>query len=457
MHDFILREIKDADISREIEKIGFDKSYVHKACEKFDYKNIKIYSLTPAQANIIKQTAISVGADCATHREVITGKAELSDCILGGSVSQIKKIAEKLKFQPFGLKELGEKLEKAARQLGSYAAKLGQTPSPDGERICGRTERSESGLRKDGAYCGEATNAELLEQRANSRQGWDGVISIDNREISQEQQSDMVLLPYRPIALSPSVVGILNLTPDSFSDGGMYNDFESAKNHLDEMIKDGADIIDIGAESTKPYSSPVSAEEQLKKLLPIIEFAKDKIPLSIDTRSAKVAQECLKAGASIINDVSGLCYDEKMIDVISEYNCPVVIQHSKGTPENMQENPQYDDVIEEIYLDLYKKCKLAKSKGIENIIIDPGIGFGKTRENNFEIIRRVEEFKGLGYPVMLGISRKSFLQSDNNEERDILTTALNALAIERKVDFLRVHNVKMHRGLVDLMKMFMVE
>ena len=470
MHDFILREIKDADISREIEKIGFDKSYIHKACEKFDYKNIKIYSLTPAQANIIKQTAISAGADCATHREVITGKAELSDCILGGSVSQIKKIAEKLKFQPFGLKELSIKLE---QQIGGCHCEGGKgLPTEAIQLIISDFDKNTGLLRF-------ARNDELKKtstiQPFNQKQPHpnpphqgEGMchdsLSIHQssnnfglNEISQEQQSDMVLSPYRPIALSPSVVGILNLTPDSFSDGGLYNDFESAKNHLDEMIKDGADIIDIGAESTKPYSSPVSAEEQLKKLLPIIEFAKEKIPLSVDTRSAKVAEECLKAGATIINDVSGFDYDEKMIDVISEYNCPVVIQHSKGTPENMQENPQYDDVIEEIYLDLYKKCKLAKSKGIENIIIDPGIGFGKTRENNFEIIRRVEEFKGLGYPVMLGISRKSFLQSDNNEERDILTTALNALAIERKVDFLRVHNVKMHRGLVDLMKMFMVE
>ena len=425
MHDFILREIKNTNISDEIKKIGFDKSYIHKACEKFDYKNIKIYSLTPAQANIIKQTTISVGADCATHREVITGKAELSNCILGGSVSQIKKIAEKLKFQPFGLKELGEKLGKAAKFSE--------------ERMAGRQES-------------KPVNETSLNAIPQFRQS-DNSYSSSPLIFCSSDNSHTSIPPY----LNTSVVGILNLTSNSFSDGGLYNDFESAKKHLEEMINDGADIIDIGAESTKPYSSPVSAEEQLKKLLPIIEFAKEKIPLSIDTRSAKVAEECLKAGATIINDVSGFDYDEKMIDIIAEYNCPVVIQHSKGTPENMQENPQYDDVIEEIYLNLHKKCNFAKSKGIENIIVDPGIGFGKTRENNFEIIRRVEEFRGLGYPVMLGISRKSFLQSDNNEERDILTTILNALAIERKVDFLRVHNVKMHRGLVDLMKMFMVE
>ena len=329
MHDFILREIKDTDIENEIQKIGFDSSYAHKAAEKFGYKNFKIYSLSPAQANIIKQTAISVGADCATHRDVITGKIEKSDCILGASVSQLKKIAEKLKAQPFGLKELGEKI----------------------------------------------FNLSAFEKHTTSK-----------------------------------IVGILNITDNSFSDGGLYNDFESAKSHLLEMINDGADIIDVGAESTKPYSSPVSAKEQLKKLLPIIDFAKDKITLSIDTRSAEVAQECLKAGASMINDVSGFDYDEKMAEVISKYNCPVIIQHSKGIPENMQNSPQYNDVVEEIYLELYKKCEFAKSKGIENIIVDPGIGFGKTRENNFEIIRRIGEFKSLGYPVMLGISRKSFLQ-----------------------------------------------
>lgn len=369
MHDFILREIKDADIEKELNRIGFDKSYAHKAVDKYEYKNIKIYDLTPAQANILKQTAISVGCDCATHREVITGKIEKSNCILGGSISEIKKVAEKLQFQPFGLKILGEK---------------------------------------------------LVQQHTTSE---------------------------------PKIVGILNITENSFSDGGLYNDFEKAKDHLLEMTSDGADIIDIGAESTKPYSNPVSCNEQLAKLLPIIDFAKNKTTISIDTRSALVAEECLKAGAHIINDVSGFNYDEKMIDVIAKYNCPIIIQHSKGTPENMQNSPHYDDVIEEIFLNLREKINFANSKGIENIIVDPGIGFGKTQENNFEIIRRIQEFKSLGYPVMLGISRKSFLETKD----DAYTMAINALAIERNIDYIRVHNVKMHKNLIDLMRMFMVK
>lgn len=386
MHDFILREIKDTDIEKEINAIGFDKSYSHKAKEKFEYKNIKIYSLTPAMANILKQTALSVGCDCATHREVITGKIENSNCILGGSVSQIKKIAEKLKFQPFGLKELGKKLENSCQPLAGGPKSM---------------------ISKRGT----------------------------------------------------KLVGILNLTTNSFSDGGMYNDFEKAKEHLLELISDGADIIDIGAESTKPYSSPVSPKEQLEKLLPIIDFAKNKTTISIDTRSAIVAEECINAGANIINDVSGFDYDEKMVDVIAKHNIPIIIQHSQGTPETMQNSPHYNNLIEDIFLNLKKKIDFAHSKNIKNIIIDPGIGFGKTKEDNFEIIKRIEEFQSLNCPIMLGISRKSLLDMPNadNLAKDIYTTAINALAIERNVDYIRVHNIKMHRKLIDLMDMFVIK
>lgn len=373
MHDFILRELKNTDMETELNRIGFDRSYVHKAVEKFDYKNIKIYSLTPAQANIIKQTAISVGADCATHREVITGKIEKSDCILGASSSQIKKIAEKLKFQPFKLKELGQKLLAGCK-----------------------TEHS------------------------------------------------------------VKLAGILNLTENSFSDGGLYNDFEKSKEHLLQMINEGADIIDIGAESTKPYSSAVPVKNQLEKLLPVIDFARGKIKLSIDTRSSVVAEECIKAGAQIINDVSGFDHDEKMPDVIAKYNVPVIIQHSKGTPENMQNSPKYNDLMEEIFLDLKNKINIARSKGVEKIITDPGIGFGKTQKDNFEIIKRVDELHSLGCPIMLGISRKSLLDMSNEDNyvKDIYTLALNAVAIEHRVDYLRVHNVILHKRLLDLLENF---
>ena len=376
MHDFVLKEIVTDDLEKELSSVGFDKSYIKKARGKFVYKNIKIFDLTPAQANILKQTALSVGADCATHRETITAKVEKTDCILGGSLSQIEKIAGKLACQPFGLKKLGEML------LQRHEKKL------DGCKI----------------------------------------------------------------------VGILNLTTNSFSDGGEFYEFDKAVEHLNEMINDGADVIDIGAESTKPYSEPVSAAEQLSKLVPLLEYIKEnniKIPVSIDTRSSAVARKCLELGADIINDVSGFDYDEKMPEVIAEFNAKVVIQHSKGTPQNMQDKPVYENLTDEIYLGLKNKIDIALSKGIkrENIIIDPGIGFGKTREDNFEIIKRIEEFYGLGCPVMLGVSRKSLLNMPDadNFTKDIFTLALNSLAISKKVDFLRVHNVKLNKKLVELL------
>ena len=375
MHDFVLKEIVTDDLEKELSSVGFDKSYIKKARGKFVYKNIKIFDLTPAQANILKQTALSVGADCATHRETITAKVEKTDCILGGSLSQIEKIAGKLACQPFGLKKLGEIL------LQRHEKKL------DGCKI----------------------------------------------------------------------VGILNLTTNSFSDGGEFYEFDKAVEHLNEMINDGADVIDIGAESTKPYSEPVSAAEQLSKLVPLLEYIKEnniKIPVSIDTRSAKVAQKCLELGADIINDVSGFDYDEKMPEVIAEFNAKVIIQHSKGTPQNMQDKPVYENLMDEIYLGLKNKIDIAVSKGIKrgNIIVDPGIGFGKTREDNFEIIERIEELYSFGCPVMLGVSRKSLLNmpDEDNFAKDIFTLALNAVAINKKVDYIRVHNVKLHRKFLDI-------
>ena len=378
MQDFILKEIIGENIVNELERIGFDKSYRIQASSKFKYRNIKIYSLTVPQANILKQTALSVGADCATHRETITGKIDTSDCILGGSISQLNKIADKLKHQPFGLKVLGEE-------------------------IC--------------------------------------------EFIKFEKKSQT------------KIVGILNLTTNSFSDGGEFLDIEKAKEHLMQMVSDGVDIIDIGAESTKPYSKPVSDEVQLSRLLPILKFIKSEnitVPISIDTRSAKVAEACIEAGASIINDVSGFDYDENMIDVVAKTGVKVIVQHSKGTPENMQDDVCYESLLDEIYLNLRSKVEKAIAKGIkkENIIIDAGIGFGKTREHNFEIIRRIEEFYGLGCEVMLGVSRKSLLNMPDaeNDLKDIFTVALNTLAVENKVDYIRVHNVKLHKQLISILK-----
>lgn len=380
MHDFLIKEVITNQITNEILEVGFDKAYAPKVQYKYLYKNLKIFNLSVAQANILKQTALSVGADCATHRDVITGNIELSSCILGGSISQIKKIAEKLQFQPFGLKILGQKL-------------LGQC---------------------------ETIPANIPKTK---------------------------------------LVGILNITKDSFSDGGMYYGYEQAISQLKKLIQDGADIIDIGAESTRPYSTGISAQEQLEKLLPVLNYIKEEnlnIPISIDTRSAIVAQECIKAGASIINDVSGLSYDASMTDVIANYpSVKIIIQHSKGTPENMQMAPSYENLMDEIFISLYKKVEYAISKGIskDNIIIDPGIGFGKLKSHNLEILKRWMELKSIGCPIMIGLSRKSLLEcaEASNEEKDIYTLALNSILINQGVDYIRVHNTSLHKKFISIL------
>ena len=221
------------------------------------------------------------------------------------------------------------------------------------------------------------------------------------------------------------------------------------------MIEDGADLIDIGAESTRPGAEDVEPKIQIERLKPLLDkIQKENItfPMSIDTRSSEVARFALDYGIEIINDVSGLEYDPKMVDVAAEYGAGIIIQHSKGNPAVMQQNPVYDDVIEEIYSKLLKKVDFAHSKGIKNIIIDPGIGFGKTKKDNFEILDRIEEFYSLNCPVMVGVSRKSLLgvNGENNELKDSLSAVISYPLIKSGVDYLRVHNVKLHKQLISL-------
>ena len=372
MKEFLLKEITNTDYKKELDSISFDKAYQNKFQDKMRYKNIKIFNLTIAQANILKQTALIFGADCAVARDTITGKIDTTDAILCGSCSQIRKIAQKLSSQPFKLNNLAQEI------------------------------------------------IELLELKKHKTK----------------------------------LVGILNITPDSFSDGGMYLDINAAKKHLISLIEDGADIIDVGAESTRPYSTPTDADTQIERLTPILNFIQKEnlhIPISIDTRDSIVADFALNNGAEIINDVSGFDFDNKMPNIIVKHNANIVLQHSKGTPLDMQNNPTYKNVVEEIFLSLKNKIDYAQSFGIEKIIIDPGIGFGKTKENNLEILNRIEEFASLQYPLMIGLSRKSFLGDiENNAEKDALSLALSYPLITKGIEYLRVHNVKLHKNILNL-------
>ncbi|WAM33928.1 dihydropteroate synthase [Caldicellulosiruptor morganii] len=250
--------------------------------------------------------------------------------------------------------------------------------------------------------------------------------------------------------LQTNVMGIINVTPDSFYEASRV-DVEAVSKKALEMIKDGADVIDVGGESTRPFSDPVPEDEEIKRVVPAIkavrEVAKD-IPVSIDTYKARVAMRAIEAGADIINDISGGSFDREMFRVAAHYNVPIVIMHIKGTPKDMQQNPYYEDVIEEILQYFERKIDEALKAGVEfeNIILDPGIGFGKRPEDNLEIIKRCEEFKVLGRPVLIGASRKStigaVLGGVGPEERLEGTLAISTICALKRIEFVRVHDVK---------------
>jgi dihydropteroate synthase len=245
------------------------------------------------------------------------------------------------------------------------------------------------------------------------------------------------------------VMGILNVTPDSFSDGGRFAEAKKAVAHAREMARAGADIIDIGGESTRPGAEPLADEEELSRIIPIIERLSQEltVPISVDTYKSSVAKKALEAGASIVNDISGLRFSPDMANVVADYGAAVVIMHIKGTPRNMQQNPVYDDVIGEVMAYLQEGIGIAERAGVdrEQILIDPGIGFGKTLEHNLAILNRLDEFRALGRPIVLGTSRKKFIGTVLDipvpEQRVEGTAATVALGIGRGASVVRVHDV----------------
>ena len=243
----------------------------------------------------------------------------------------------------------------------------------------------------------------------------------------------------------PLIMGIVNVTPDSFSDGGHYLDPKNALDRITQLIQDGADIIDIGAESTRPGAITISDEDEIERLTPIISTYKTHFdtPLSIDTSKATVAKWALSHGADIINDISGL-EDPKMPNVIADANATVVIMHIQGTPQTMQENPQYDHIIDELQAFFNDRIQRAQNAGVQNIILDPGIGFGKTLEHNLSILKHLHRFTVLGHPLLIGTSNKSFIghitaQDVQNRLEGSIASAL--LALQNGAKICRVHNV----------------
>ncbi len=246
------------------------------------------------------------------------------------------------------------------------------------------------------------------------------------------------------------IMGILNVTPDSFSDGGRFADPRSALAHAREMVVAGADIIDIGGESTRPGALPLSEEEELQRIIPLIERLSGElsVPVSVDTYKSAVAKKALQAGASIVNDISGLRFSPDMAKIAADAGAAVVIMHIKGTPRNMQQHPVYADLVGEVLSYLDEGIRIAEQAGVdrEQLLIDPGIGFGKTLEHNVEILDRLDEFRALGRPIVLGTSRKKFIGTilgiEQPSERVDGTGATVALGIERGASVVRVHDVR---------------
>ncbi|WP_022670731.1 dihydropteroate synthase [Hippea alviniae] len=389
-------------VREELKSIGVDDIAVDLMDRKGVCYAVKVFDCKFYHANILKQEALSVGIDAAVQKDVITAKTQITDCLILGDAKRIEKLAEKLKKQNFEfLRVLAEELENALKNV---------------------------------------LNADFVWAFRDKR--------FDLKD-------------------NYLIMGVLNVTPDSFSDGGEFNSVDAALKRTEEMLKEGADIVDVGGESTRPGSEFVSLDEELKRVVPVVEAIKKRfgsdVVLSVDTYKSKVAEEVLSLGADIINDISGLGFDKKLLEVLSKSNCGVVEMHIKGTPKNMQKNPFYEHLISEINSKFREIMDKLRKAGIdeERIVLDPGIGFGKKFEDNLKILNNIESFKIFGRPILIGTSRKSFigaiLNIENPKDRLFGTIASNVVALLKGASIFRVHDVKAHREALKLAKSIMQE
>lgn len=380
----IIIELNKNSFPEELKKIEVHEGSLNIFMNKNSIMPLKIFNVLSPAANIIKQEMMALGGDCAISTYCVNCKRETSDIILLGTNRQYKKLLEKLKYMTFfRIQEIKDELE-------NYI-----------------------------------NNHKKLK-----------TVLRDGREINYENLK---------------VMGIINCTPDSFYEGSKKSSVEEALKTAENMLKDGAEILDIGGESTRPGSDPVSEEEEIKRVVPVIKEIKNKfkdVIISIDTYRANTAKAAIEAGADIVNDISAMTYDENMVNVVKEYNVPVILMHVKGKPKDMQVDPVYKDFMKEVHLYFKERIDYCKQYGVkeDKIILDPGIGFGKTVEHNLKLMNRIEELKSFNLPVLLAASRKStigkILGDLPTEERLEGTIALSCLAVDAGLQMVRVHDIK---------------
>ncbi len=383
-------KIRKIDISSEkearlqIERIGSDQGGVASMFRKTMTINLKVYNLKLPQAHILKQEMLAIGGDAAVDRAVLVGGVERTDVLIMGTLKQYYELCRRLLRQPFSMKKLSEEIR------------------------------------------------EILSNISKDKFLW----KVKDKEIELGQKT--------------LIMGVLNVTPDSFSDGGLYIDKQKAFKHAIDLYENGADIIDIGGESTRPFAEPVDVEEEISRVVPVIEMIKNHnkdILVSVDTYKSETAKRALEAGADIINDISGLNFDENMSRVVADNKAGLIIMHTRGKPQDMQKNTEYEDFMGELIESLNNSIGRAKEAGIEKdrIVIDPGIGFGKKFEHNLFILKKLREFSIFGLPILIGTSRKSFLGKITGKEayhRDDETMVSVGIAIINGAHIVRVHEVK---------------
>jgi dihydropteroate synthase len=378
-------------LAAELERVGAQWPGQQIISQKATFLPIRLERLSCVAANVLKQEMLARGGDCAVHKDCVTLEREESAVLLVGTRPQYEDLIAKLRRQGFGLPAI-------ATQLSDLLANLDAPRKP-----------FEAG-------------------------------------------------PYTlPLGERTLVMGAINVTPDSFSGDGLGNDLDAAIAQAHRMKQEGADILDIGGQSTRPGSDPVPIEEELRRVIPVIERLASPngvpLPISIDTNRAEVAEAAIKAGAHVINDISGLRDDPAIAEVAAKYGAGLALMHIQGTPRTMQQDPRYDDLLGEVIQYLRQGIDKALACGVkkERIWIDPGIGFGKTQTHNLELLKRLGELRSLGCPVLAGTSRKGFIgrilaQSTGGElpppqERVIGTGATVAISIANGADIVRVHDV----------------